>query len=93
MAEHSAYLNEVYKNLNEPDIFHELDGQTLADAHLMACELTARTTDSHKRLHQLQKFILTCKLMFLSESQSKVYALLYRNKMQRVKSQLADASL
>ena len=76
----------------EPDVFAEIDPTTLVEAYLLATKLVSQTDNSFKRLHSLHSFTLLCKRMFLSDSSAKVYALLYRNKMQRLKSQIKEAS-
>ena len=86
VSEDTEYLNALYRDLNNPDTFEELEPDTLVDAYLLATRVTSLTDNSYKRLHQMHSFTLTCKRMFLSQSQAAVYALLYRHKVNRVRS-------
>ena len=87
ISENSDYLNALYRDLNEPDHFStQMSPNTLVEAYLLAMELTSSTAKSYKKLYQLHRFTLTCKRMFLSEQPAKVYALLYRHKIKRVKT-------
>lgn len=66
VADNTRYLNALYSDLNQPEVFSTLNGETLTTAFVLATKLTEKTDNSYKRLNQLHRFRLVCKRMLLS---------------------------